>query len=117
MEDKQNWIPEITYEEVDGGISSNIPFVAVPEGEIMPKFLFIFESRETGEFEPGHEGEMLPIVEMDLHQYADMNYLKQGLSPELFDKVRECLGLEPVAAAAKKGSAITDNIRKNILEK
>lgn len=113
----ENWIPEITYEEMDGGLSSNIPFINVPPGEHMPKFLFIFESRETGEFEPGLEGEQLPIVEMDLHQYADMSALKSGLSPDTYDLVRQCLGLEPMASAVKKGSEISDRIRKNIEEK
>lgn len=113
----QNWVPEITYEEIDGGVSSNIPFVAVPKDEEMPKFIFIFESRETGEFEPGLEGEKLPIVEMDLHQYADMNFLKTGLSSEDYDKVRICLGLEPLATASKKGKEITSRIRENIKEK
>ena len=113
----ENWIPEITYEEMDGGLSSNIPFINVPHNEIMPKFLFIFESRETGEFEPGLEGEQLPIVEMDLHQYADMSVLKEGLTVEVYDLVRECLGLEPLDSAVKKGAEISDRIRKNIEEK
>lgn len=113
----QNWIPEITYEEIDGGVSSNIPFIAVPQDESMPKFIFIFESRETGEFEPGLEGEKLPIVEMDLHQYADMNFLKSGLPPKDYDKVRTCLGLEPLATATVKGQEITSRIRENIEEK
>ena len=113
----QAWVPEITYEEAEGGLSSNIPFIAVPENQLMPPFLFIFESRETGEFEPGLDGEMLPIVEMDLHQYADLAILKRGLSPETYDQVRECLGLEPLQTAIEKGSKITDAVRKNILEK
>ncbi|MGI9571990.1 MAG: hypothetical protein ACR2L5_01565 [Candidatus Actinomarinaceae bacterium] len=114
---EKSWIPEITYEEMDSGISSNIPFIAVPEKEIMPKMLFVFESKETGEYEPGPEGEMLPIVEMDLHQYADMIYLKEGLDPELYDKVRICLGLEPLITAQNKGREITDRIKQNVLEK
>ena len=58
----KNWIPEITYEEMEGGISSSIPFIAVPKDEVMPPMIFIFESRETGEYEPGLDGEQLPIV-------------------------------------------------------
>jgi hypothetical protein len=112
-----NWVPEITYEEMEGGISSKIPFIAVPLEEEMPGVIFIFESRETGEFEPGPEGEKLPIVEMDLHQYADMNFLKEGLAPELYDKVRVCLGLEPLMSAVAKGKDISDRIRENIAEK
>jgi len=117
MSANNTWIPEITYEEIEGGISSKIPFIAVPSEEVMPKVIFIFESRETGEFEPGPEGESLPIVEMDLHQYADMNFLKQGLSPELYDMVRICLGLDPLDLAVKKGKDISDKVRANIVEK
>ena len=43
-----NWIPEIVYEEGDDGLSSNIPFIMVPQDQLMPKVVFIFESRETG---------------------------------------------------------------------
>lgn len=113
---ENKWFPEIMYEEAEDGLSSKIPFIMVPKEQEMPRILFVFESRETGEFEPGPTGEKLPILEMDLHQYADMVYLKQGLSPELYDKVRICLGLEPLTEAAEKGKQITDNIRKNISE-
>lgn len=113
---ESNWIPEITYEEMDGGISSNIPFIAVPFNQEMPKIIFIFESRETGEFEPGLDGEQLPIVEMDLHQYADMAILKEGLAADEYDRVREVLGLEPLKEAAKQGAEISKAVRKNVLE-
>ena len=109
-----SWFPEIMYEEEENGVSSKIPFIAVPSGEEMPKFLFVFESRETGEFEPGSEGEDLPVVQLDLHQYADMTRLKEGLDSETFDRVRAALGLEPVGTAASKGAKITQNIRKNL---
>jgi hypothetical protein len=108
-----SWHPEIMYEE-EAGISSKIPFIPVPAGEQMPRILFILESRETGETESGPGGEDLPVVEMDLHQYADMTTLKSALSPEIFDQVRIALGLEPVAAAAFKGEKITQTIRKNL---
>ena len=116
MLEQKTWIPEITYEEAEDGVSSHIPFISVPPNEVMPKLLFLFESRHTGEFEPGPSGESLPIVEMDLHQYADMIYLKQGLSPELYDEVRKCLGLEPLQVAVEKGAQISNNIRKNVSE-
>jgi len=108
-----DWFPEIMYEE-ENGISSKIPFIAVPRDKEMPKLLFIFESRETGEIEPGAEGEDLPVVQLDLHQYADMSILKNRLDLETFDKVRAALGLEPVASAASKGAKITQNVRKNL---
>ena len=111
---KQNWIPEIMYEEGDDGMSSNIPFIMVPQDEDMPKMIFIFESRETGEFEPNEEGEPVPIIEMGLHQYADMLTLKNGLDVTTYNKVRKCLGLEPLQDAVVAGRKITDNIRKNL---
>jgi len=111
---RKNWIPEIMYEEDDSGLSSNIPFIPVPTGETMPKMLFVFESRETGEYEPNDDGEPVPILEMELHQYADMLQLKEGLDPETYDKVRICLGLEPLASAVTKGQKISDKIRKNL---
>ena len=74
------WFPEIMYEESEDGVSSKIPFVIVPQDKIMPSLLYVFESRETGEFEPGLDGEPLPILEMDLHQYSDMSVLKEKLT-------------------------------------
>lgn len=112
-----NWVPEITYEEMEGGISSKIPFINVPKDEMMPRVLFVFESRETGEFEPGLDGEKLPIVEMDLHQYADMAILKEGLDLKTYDLVRSVLGLKPLTTAVFEGKAITDRIKQNVLEK
>ena len=109
-----NWIPEIMYEEADDGMSSNIPFIMVPNGEVMPGMIFIFESRDTGEFEPNEEGNPVPILEMDLHQYADMLTLKNGLDEETYDKVRACLGLQPLREAAVAGKKITDNVSKKL---
>ena len=109
------WIPEIMYEESgEQGLTSHIPFIPVPENEQMPSILYVFESRETGEYEPGPEGEELPVTEMDLHQYADMNVLKDQLDGQTYDKVRCALGLEPLVEAAVKGKKITDKVRKNL---
>ena len=110
----KNWIPEIMYEDDEHGMTSKLPFIMVPEKEEMPKMLFIFESRNTGEFEPGVDGEELPITEMELHQYADMSILKKGLPSNLYDQVRACLGLEPLRTAAIAGKQITNNIREKI---
>ncbi len=96
------------------GASSNIPFIPVPQGEQMPQLIYIFESRETGETEPGPDGEELPVTEMELHQYADMATLKESLEPVLYDKVRLALGLESMNSAISKGKKITDNIRNNL---
>ena len=110
-----NWVPEIFYEEAEeDGLTSHIPFISPPEDEDMPKILFIFESRETGDLEPGPGGEALPVTQLDLHQYADMAILKQGLDTDTFDKVRAALDLEPVAAAAAAGSRITERIRNSL---
>ena len=109
------WIPEIMYEETtEEGVSSNIPFILVPKEEQMPKLLFMFESRETDEKEPGPDGEDLPIYEWDLHQYANMLTLKEKLPVHTFDIVRQALGLEPINVAAKKGAEITQKIRSNL---
>ena len=117
LQENKQWYPEIMYEEDDDGMSSKIPFVMVPENQVMPSLLYIFESRETGEFEPGLTGEPVPIIEMDLHQYADMLVLKNTLEPSLYDKVRHALGLKPMIEATTAGAQITQNIRKNIEEK
>lgn len=111
-----HWIPEIMYEESgEIGASSSIPFIPVPSEEHMPSILYIFESRETGEFEPGSDGEDLPVTEMDLHQYADMSILKDNLDESTYDKVRLALGLEPMRTAVPKGLTITNNVRKNLI--
>jgi|TARA_R110000824_G_scaffold335595_5_gene522139 hypothetical protein len=109
------WIPELMYEESSDGSGSNIPFVMVPENEEMPQLLYVFESRETGEHEPGSEGEDVPVVQWDLHQYADMAILKDKLSAAVYDKVRQALGLQNLSEAAKTGMAITEKIRNNML--
>jgi hypothetical protein len=111
----RNWIPEILYEETDEEcMTSHIPFIPVPDEESMPVLLYIFESRETGEHEPGPEGEDLPVTEMELHQYADMATLKKKLDRQEYDKVRGVLGLEPMKSAVSKGYDISNNIRKNL---
>ena len=112
---KRDWIPEIMYEEAaEEGFTSQIPFIMVPEEEEMPKLLYIFESRDTGEIEPGPNGEDLPVTELDLHQYVDMSILKRGLTGSQYDVVRSVLGLEPLRAAEIAGHKISEKIRSNI---
>ena len=108
------WVPEIMYEEASDNDASQLPFIMGPTNEVMPKLLYIFESRETGEFEPGLEGEEVPVVEWDLHQYADMAVLKSRLRTDLYDEVREALGLEPMSVAVKKGQEITERVRDKL---
>tara|TARA_R110000796_G_scaffold87824_1_gene189232 strand:+ start:70 stop:423 length:354 start_codon:yes stop_codon:yes gene_type:complete len=110
------WIPEFCYEEDDSGVTSNLPFVPVPKDEKMPEIIYVFESRQTGEFEPGPEGEDLPVTEMELHQYCDMGILKERLSFVEYDNIRYTLGLEPLANAAQKGKQITDNVRRTMVK-
>lgn len=109
---KKVWVPEIFYEH-EGSEGSNLPFIQVPKEEEMPKFLFIFESKETGEFAPGSRGEELPVTDLVLHQYADMECLKKKLSEQEYDKVRLVLGLLPLKEATEKGKKITDSIRES----
>ena len=50
MSKKSNWVPEILYEESTEGTSSSLPFIMVPEEEKMPELIYIFESKDTGQF-------------------------------------------------------------------
>ena len=109
-----NWVPEICYEEEVGGISSHIPFVQVPKEEVMPSILYVFESRETGEEEPGLDGNPVPVVQLDLHQYADLSVLKSKFDVKSYDAIRIALGLEPLQQAAEKGAEISKNVRQNL---
>ena len=113
--ENKHWVPEIMYEESENStFGSHIPFVPVPKNEQMPKLLYIFESRETGDFEPNSDGQESPIIEMDLHQYADMNFLKTKLDMQTYDLVRRALDLEPMSIATSKGQKISDKIKNNI---
>ena len=114
MNEERPWIPEICYEEAEDGLTSHIPFIEVPDGVEMPKVLFIFESSNTGETEPGLDGEEIPIVELNLHQYANMNTLRDQLPTSVYDIVRQALGLEPLLSAVEGGKQITENIRNKL---
>jgi len=106
----KNWIPEIVYEEGEG----QLPFIHVPPDQEDPKLLFIFISHQTGEFEPGSDGEEVPVLEMDLKQFVDLSILKSGLTEQEYDKVRSVLGLEPLRQAVEKGKKITQAVRENV---
>ena len=80
----------------------------------MPGMIFIFESRDTGEFEPGPNGEDLPVTDLELHQFCNMSTLKSKLSTEEYDRVRAVLGLEPLKVASQKGTKITQKIRESV---
>ena len=106
----KNWIPEIVYEEGEG----QLPFIHVPPNQEDPRLLFIFISHQTGEFEPGSDGEEVPVLEMDLKQFVDLSLLKSGLTEQEYDKVRSVLGLEPLRQAVEKGKKITQAVRENV---
>ena len=86
----------------------------MPPDQEDPKLLFIFMSHETGEFEPGSDGEEVPVLEMDLKQFVDLGLLKTGLTEQEYDKVRSILKLEPLRVATAKGEKITQSIREKI---
>ena len=108
-----SWFPEIMYEDGDGA-ASHFPFIIVPPEQEMPKILFIIESRDTGDREKDDEGNEHAVMDMEMHQYADMAILKRNLDPVTFDSVRQALGLEPLAVAEQKGQKITESVRKNL---
>ena len=111
MSDKRKWVPEIMYEDYEeDSISGGLPFIQVPNDKEMPDILFMFGSTETGEFEPDLEGEPQPIMEMELFQYANMQYLKEELDADTYDKVRVVLGLEPLREATEKGMKQSEKI-------
>lgn len=113
MSDKRKWVPEIMYEDYEG-ITEGIPFIQVPADKEMPDILFMFGSQETGEFEPDEEGEPQPIVEMELFQYACMQYLKNELDEATYDKVRVCLGLQPLSDAVEAGKKASEKILNKV---
>jgi hypothetical protein len=43
-----------------------------------------------------------------------MNYIKEAVDQETYDKVRSALGLEPLTEASQKGAEITEKIRQNV---
>lgn len=116
MKKNEKWQWEISYEDTEEGQLGNLPLIHVPPAEQMPKFLLIWEARDTGEIEPGSSGEDLPVVTWDLRQYAQMEVLKAKLSAEDFDKVRVALGLSPLKVATKEGQEISQRVRNNIAQ-
>jgi len=88
MNQNTSWIPEIMYEE-----GSQIPFIPVPAEQQMPDLLFVFESRETGEFEPDSDGEETPVFDIDLHQYVNMRFLQSKLDEAVYAQLRRSLKL------------------------
>ena len=110
-DDTRKWVPEIMYEEYEEeSLSAGLPFIQIPENKEMPDILFMFSSQPTGEFEPDAEGEPQPIMEMELYQFANMQYLKEDLDADTYDKVRACLGLQPLQEAVENGMKTSEKI-------
>tara|TARA_Y100001970_G_scaffold293595_1_gene441465 strand:+ start:8564 stop:8932 length:369 start_codon:yes stop_codon:yes gene_type:complete len=116
--DKRKWVPEICYEDYnEENLTGGLPFIAIPKEKEMPNILFFFGSTDTGEFEPDAEGNEQPIVEMELYQFACMKYLQEGLKPEVYDQVRQCLGLLALEEARKRGKEQSIKIATNVQQK
>jgi hypothetical protein len=102
------WIPEIFYQE-----DSQVPFIEVPEEEEMPEKLYMFEYKKTGKYEPGPDGEDVPICDMDIHIYFQYKKAKEVLDKETLDKVRVAFGLETLDKAMEKGRRISASVSDN----
>ena len=109
--EKRKWVPEIMYEEYEEeALSGGLPFIQVPNDKEMPDIIFMFASQGTGDFEPDQEGNPQEIMEMELYQFANMQYLKESLDPKSYDLVRLALGLEPLNVARTKGMKTSEKI-------
>jgi hypothetical protein len=107
-------IPIIYYEEPKPGDPVNpIPYIEIGLKEDMPKVLFISEYKETGEFDVDTGQGSMPIVDMIIHKFVDLEHLKSVLKPKQYDKVRVALGMEPLKQAQKAGKPILEQIKKN----
>lgn len=80
----------------------------------MPSVIFIEERKETGETEPGSNGESVEIIMSEMHKFMDLEVLKEKLPPHLNDIVRVAVGLKPLKEAQESGQAILDKVRENI---
>lgn len=109
---KQAKLPILYYEE--DGSGNPFPYIEVQKDEDYPKVLFIHEYRHTGEFEPDEEGNDAPIIDMILHKFVDMEFLKEALDPETNDKVRVALGMKPLEEAQREGAEIYNRALNNV---
>jgi hypothetical protein len=104
-------VPEICYDEpLPGQPANQFPFILLKAGKKMPPVLFIEERRETGEVEPGPNGESIEIVDSLMHKFVDMEVLKEKLPPHLNNMVRTALGMKPLEEATVSGQAILDKV-------
>ena len=99
------------YEEYEEEtLSGGLPFIQIPNDKEMPDIIFMFGSQGTGDFEPDQEGNPQEIMEMELYQFANMQYLKESLDTDVYDLVRLALGLEPLNIAKAKGMRTSEKI-------
>jgi hypothetical protein len=111
-------LPEICYDEpVPGQPANQFPFILVKSGKKMPPVIFIEERRETGETEPGPNGEPVEIVDSLMHKFVDMEVLKEKLPPHLNNIVRTTLGMKPLEEATVSGQAILDKVMAAVEKK
>lgn len=108
----KEWYPEIVYQE-----GSKVPFIEVPFEHDMPDKIYMFEFKQTGEYEPGPDGKEIPICDMKAHIYFDYEVAKQVLDAELLDKLRTAFGLQPLDEAMERGKKITEKISNNAVLK
>lgn len=107
--EKQHELPEILYDEPQPGHPANpFPFINVKKGGQVPVVLFIEVRQDTGETEPGDNGQAQEIVDCLMHKYVDLEHLKAKLPPHLNDIVRVALGMKPLAQAQSAGQVILD---------
>lgn len=114
MANEQYELPEICYEEPLPGKEPNpFPFINVSKTGKMPSVLFIEERKETGEVEPGPNGQPQEIVDCLMHKFVDLEILKEKLPPHLNDIVRVALGMKPLKEAVGPGQALMDKAKEN----
>lgn len=113
-----NTIPEILYEapKYPGAKTDPIPFIEVPKDKKMPPVLFLFEYKLTGELEPDEKGMPQEITEQIPHKYVDLEFLMDRLSanPEIRDKVRVVLGMQPLAEAKEQGEELLNRALSSV---
>lgn len=114
MANQKPKIPILYYEEpVPGEPANPIPYIEVGLDDDMPKVLFISEYKETGEYEVDTGHGSMPIVDMTIHKYVDLDHLQKLLSPERFDEIRVALGMKPLKTAQQQGQQILDKVYEN----
>lgn len=115
MKNDKYEVPTILYEEPKQGHKPSIlPYIEVTQNGKMPPVLFIFEYRQTGEFEPDSNGNPVEIVDQIPHKFVDLELLKEKLPPHLNDMIRTLLGMKPLKEAQKDGQVVLDKVNKNI---